>query len=169
MIDAAVSGSISAVEEGSLIIFVGGDQEAYEKAKPLLSTLGKVYYYLGASGNGSAMKLVANDILGVGMAAIAEAVRLGEKSGLHKSDIINVLSQTAVVAPGFKLKLENIKNDKYPPAFKLSLMLKDMDNILSQARKNELAVPVSAAAEQFYKKAAQQNLGDQDFSAVFEA
>jgi 3-hydroxyisobutyrate dehydrogenase-like beta-hydroxyacid dehydrogenase len=168
MIDAAVSGSIGAAEEGNLVIFVGGDREAYEKSKPILDILGSKSHYLGESGSGSIMKLVANTVLGIGMAGIAEAIRLGERAGLDKNKIADVLGQTAVVAPGFKLKLENIKKDEYEPAFKLSLMLKDMDNILDQAGQVGSAVPVSTAAEQLYKKAADQNLADQDFSIVFK-
>lgn len=169
MIDAAVSGSIVPAEEGSLVIFIGGDEEVYERNKPILEVLGKALHYLGKSGSGSAMKLVANDVLGIGMTALAEAVRIGEASGLARNAIIDVLNQTAVVAPAFKLKLENMKNGEYPPAFKLSLMLKDMDNILAKAEENDLSLPVSAAAQRLYKKASDENLADKDFSSVFEA
>jgi 3-hydroxyisobutyrate dehydrogenase len=168
MIDAAVSGSIVPAEEGSLVIFVGGDQEAYEKSKPILAVLGKESHYLGVSGSGSIMKLVVNDVLGIGMAGIAEAIRLGESAGLEKNKVVDILGQTAVVAPGFKLKLENIKKDEYPPAFKLELMLKDMDNVLRQAREDKVSLPVSEAADQLYKEALNQDLADKDFSAVFE-
>jgi 3-hydroxyisobutyrate dehydrogenase-like beta-hydroxyacid dehydrogenase len=169
MIDAAVSGSIIPAEEGSLVIFIGGDEEAYTESKPILEILGKTLHYLGKSGNGSAMKLVVNDVLGIGMAALAEAVRLGEASELARGEVIDVLTQTAVVAPAFKLKLENMKNAEYPPAFKLSLMLKDMDNILAAAEEDDLSLPVSAAARQLYAKARDENFADKDFSAVFEA
>jgi len=169
MIDAAVSGSVLPAEEGNLVIFIGGDEGAYTESKPILTILGKRLHYLGQSGNGSVMKLVANDVLGIGMAALAEAVRLGEASGLTKDEVIDVLLQTAVVAPAFKLKLENMKRDEYLPAFKLSLMLKDMDNILATAEDHDVSVPVSTAARGLYKKASDQNFVNNDFSAVFEA
>ena len=82
MIDAAVSGSVPQVDEGSLVIFVGGEQETFERCRPILEVLGKNTFYMGGSGMGTTMKLVANTLLGLGMQALAEAIALGEKAGL---------------------------------------------------------------------------------------
>ena len=82
MIDAAVSGSVPQVEQGSLVIFVGGEQETYQQCKPILDILGQSSFYMGPSGMGTTMKLVVNTLLGLGMQALAEAIALGEKAGL---------------------------------------------------------------------------------------
>ena len=67
MIDAAVSGSVPQVDQGSLVIFVGGEQKTYQQCKPLLDVLGKNSFSMGASGMGTTMKLVVNTLLGLGM------------------------------------------------------------------------------------------------------
>ncbi len=125
MIDAAVSGSVPQVEQGSLVIFVGGEQETYQQCKPILDVLGKSSSYMGASGMGTTMKLVVNTLLGLGMQALAEAIVLGEKAGIEKKLLLDVLGQTTVLTPGQKSKLENVKREQYPNNFALSLMHKD--------------------------------------------
>src|SRR5438105_1813286 len=69
MIDAAVSGSVPQVEQGSLVIFVGGERETYQRCKPILDILGQNSFYMGPSGMGTTMKLVVNTLLGLGMQA----------------------------------------------------------------------------------------------------
>src|SRR5436309_11285539 len=83
MIDAAVSGSVPQVDQGSLVIFVGGEQKTYQECKPLLAVLGTNSFYMGASGMGTTMKLVVNTLLGLSMQALAEAIALGDKAGLE--------------------------------------------------------------------------------------
>lgn len=166
MLDAAISGSTPALEKGEVIIFVGGDKEMYEKYKPILDLFSKMSFYMGESGKGETMKLVANTLLGIEMAAIAEAVRLGETLGLEKSRIIDVIGNTAVIPAGLKGKLENLKQENYPTQFKAELMQKDLDNILEEANANNLKMPLSEAADKEYAETSKQN-PDQDFSAVF--
>ncbi len=133
MIDAAVSGSVPQVDQGSLVIFVGGEQETYEQCKPILDVLGQNSFSMGASGMGTTMKLVVNTLLGLGMQALAEAIALGEKAGIEKGLLLDVLGQTAVLTPGQKSKLENVRREQYPTNFALSLMHKDFSLVLSQA------------------------------------
>ena len=76
MLDASASGSTPQAEEGSLVVFVGGERSAYEQWRPALDVIGNHIFYLGASGAGATMKLVANSLLGAGMQALAEALVL---------------------------------------------------------------------------------------------
>lgn len=166
MLDAAISGSTPALEKGEVLVLVGGNREIYEEYKPLLDLFSKMTFYMGESGKGETMKLVVNTLLGIEMAAIAESVRLGEILGLERSRVLDVLSSTAVIAPGLKGKLENLKQEKYPTQFKTGLMQKDLDNILEEAKANNLKMPLSEAAEKEYVETSKQN-PEQDFSAVF--
>jgi len=167
MIDAAVSGSVPQVEQGSLVIFVGGDQQTYEQCKPILDVLGENSFYMGASGMGSTMKLVVNTLLGLGMQALAEAIALGEKAGLEKGLLLDVLGQTTVLTPGQKSKLENAKREEYPTNFALSLMHKDLSLVLSQAYDLSVSIPATAAAQQMYT-AAMAKGRDADFSLMIQ-
>ncbi len=167
MIDAAVSGSVPQVEQGSLVIFVGGDHQTYEQCKPILDVVGENSFYMGASGMGTTMKLVVNTLLGLGMQALAEAIALGEKAGLEKGLLLDVLGQTTVLTPGQKSKLENVKREEYPTNFALSLMHKDFSLVLSQAYDLSVSMPATAAAQQMYT-AAMAKGRDADFSLMIQ-
>lgn len=148
LLDAAVSGSTPQVEAGTITLLVGGDQTVYERCLPILSTLTDRCFYMGPSGMGTSMKLVVNTLLGVGIQVLAEAVALGEKAGLEKGRLIDVLAQTAVISPRQKLALENVRREEYPTTFALQLMHKDFGLILREADALRVPMPVTAAAEQ---------------------
>ncbi len=113
------------------------------------------------------MKLVVNDLLGVGMQALAEAIALGQKAGIEKNVLMDVLEQTAVLTPGQKGKLANVKSGQYPAQFALSLMHKDFGLILSQAAEDSVAMPATAVAQQMYT-AAMANGKHADFSIMIQ-
>jgi 3-hydroxyisobutyrate dehydrogenase len=172
VLDAPVSGSTPQAEQGQLVIFVGGDEDVFQKCQPILAVLGSKTLYLGANGSGTTMKLCVNALLGLGVQALAEAITLGEKGGLARERLIQVLSETAVISPSQKSKLENARTEQYPAAFPLRLMHKDFGLILETAR--ELSVPMPAtdaaarvaAAEHDRQVAAH---SDEDFSVVVRA
>jgi 3-hydroxyisobutyrate dehydrogenase len=166
-IDAAVSGSVPQVEQGSLVIFIGGEHKTYQECKPLLDVLGQNSFFMGASGMGTTMKLVVNTLLGLGMQALAEAIALGEKAGLEKGLLLDVLGQTAVLTPGQKSKLDNVRREQYPTNFALSLMHKDLSLVLSRAYDLSVSMPATAAAQQMYT-AAMATGRDADFSIMIQ-
>ncbi|HEY7419119.1 MAG TPA: NAD(P)-dependent oxidoreductase [Ktedonobacteraceae bacterium] len=167
MIDAAVSGSVPQVEQGSLVIFVGGEQETYERCKHILDVLGKQNIYLGSSGKGTTMKLVVNLLLGLGRQALAEALVLGEKAGLEREQLIDVLKQTAVVSPRQQADLEHVWQREYPADFALALMHKDFHLILDEAFEVSAPVPMTAVAQQI-AAAAMRSVGEEDASAIIQ-
>src|SRR5213078_4098426 len=167
MIDAAVSGSVPQVDQGSLVIFVGGEHKTYEQCKSILDVLGHNSFYMGASGMGTTMKLVVNTLLGLGMQALAEAVALGEKAGLEKDVLLDVLGQTAVLTAGQKSKLDNVRREQYPTQFALSLQHKDFSLVLSQAYDLSVSMPTTAAAQQMYTAAIAKGM-DEDFSIMIQ-
>jgi 3-hydroxyisobutyrate dehydrogenase len=167
MIDAPVSGSVLQVEQGSLVIFVGGGEETYRRCRPILEILGKNIFYMGSSGMGTTMKLVVNTLLGLGMQALAEAIALGAKAGLKKSLLVDVLEQTAVLSAVQKAKLANVKRDQYPTQFALSLMYKDFGLVLREAAEVSVSMPATAAAQQMYTAAIAKGM-DEDFSIMIK-
>ncbi|HLI09188.1 MAG TPA: NAD(P)-dependent oxidoreductase [Ktedonobacteraceae bacterium] len=165
MLDAAVSGSVPQVESGDLVIFVGGEQQVYEKCQPILQVLGHKIFHMGGNGMGTTMKLVVNTLLGLSIQALAEAFSLGEKAGLDKKQLIEVLDQTAVLSPSIRSKLENVQNEVYPVNFALSLMYKDFSLILQEAHEREVPMPATAAAHQMFAAASAEGVAG-DFSAI---
>jgi 3-hydroxyisobutyrate dehydrogenase-like beta-hydroxyacid dehydrogenase len=165
VLDVTISGSTPAAEQGALTLFGGGDHACFDAAESIFRAIAQKYFYLGPSGSGATMKLVANTLLGIGMQAIAEAVALGEKAGLDRNRLLDVLSQTAVVAPAHVGKLERAKSSDYSPQFPLRLMNKDFGLILRLAAAVGAQMPATEAAFEVNTKQSEQG-NEQDFSAV---
>jgi 3-hydroxyisobutyrate dehydrogenase len=165
VLDVTISGSTPAAENGLLTLFGGGNKECFDATESIFRVIAKKYFYLGPSGSGATMKLVVNTLLGIGMQAIAEAVALGEKAGLERNRLLDVLSQTAVVAPAHVGKLQRAMKSDYSPQFPIRLMNKDFGLILNLAAAVGARMPAADAA--FEINARQSDDGaEQDFSAV---
>ena len=165
VLDVAISGSTPAAEAGILTLLVGGNRELFGAAEPIFQAVAKRYFLLGGSGSGTAMKLVVNTLLGVGMQAIAEAVVLGEKAGLDRERLLEVLSQTPVIAPAHVGKLARAAINDYTPQFPLRLMHKDFQLILKAAAQQHLPMPATEAAFRVNSDELAHN-DEADFSAV---
>jgi 3-hydroxyisobutyrate dehydrogenase-like beta-hydroxyacid dehydrogenase len=113
------------------------------------------------------MKLVANTLLGVEMQAIAEAIALGQKEGLDRHRLLEVLAHTAVIAPAHAGKLSRADGGDYSPQFPISLMNKDFRLILDAAAAASVPMPATAAALQMNTAQMAENRAE-DFSAVIK-
>jgi 3-hydroxyisobutyrate dehydrogenase-like beta-hydroxyacid dehydrogenase len=165
VLDVTISGSTPTAEHGLLTLFGGGSKERFDASESIFRVIAKKYFYLGPNGSGATMKLVVNTLLGIGMQAIAEAVALGEKAGLDRIRMLDVLSQTAVVAPAHVGKLQRAMSRDYSPQFPIRLMNKDFGLILELASTVGARMPAAGAA--FEINARQSDEGaEQDFSAV---
>jgi 3-hydroxyisobutyrate dehydrogenase len=167
VLDVAISGSTPFAEQGTLTLLGGGDASTLEACEPIFSALAKQYFHLGSSGSGTTMKLVVNALLGVNMQAIAEAVAFGEKAGLNRKLLLEVLAKTAVVAAAHQNKLLRAEHDDYSPQFPLKLMNKDFGLILGKAAEVGAPMPLTAAAHQINAARTAVN-GEEDFSSVID-
>jgi 3-hydroxyisobutyrate dehydrogenase len=165
VLDVTISGSTPAAENGLLTLFGGGNKEYFDGAESIFRVIAQRYFYLGPCGSGATMKLVVNTLLGIGMQAIAEAVALGENAGLDRNRLLDVLSQTAVVAPAHVGKLQRAMNRDYSPQFPIRLMNKDFGLILELASVVGARMPAAGAAFEINARQADEG-GEQDFSAV---
>jgi 3-hydroxyisobutyrate dehydrogenase len=165
VLDVTMSGSTPVAEKGLLTLFGGGNKECFDAAESIFRVIAQKYFHVGPSGSGATMKLVVNTLLGIGMQAIAEAVALGEKAGLDRNRLLDVLAQTAVVAPAHMGKLQRAMKSDYSPQFPIRLMNKDFGLILGLAAAVGARMPAAGAA--FEINARQSDEGaEQDFSAV---
>ncbi len=165
VLDVAISGSTPAAEQGTVTLLAGGSQDLFDAAEPIFQSIAKQYFLLGGPGSGTAMKLVVNTLLGIGMQAIAEAVVLGEKTGLNRERLLEVLSKTAVIAPAHVGKLARVAINDYTPQFPLRLMNKDFQLILKEAAEAHIPMPVTEAAFRVNAEELAHHNED-DFSAV---
>ena len=165
VLDVAISGSTPAAEQGTLTLLAGGNQDLFRAAEPIFQAIAKQYFLLGGPGSGTAMKLVVNTLLGVGMQAIAEAVVLGETVGLNRERLLEVLSKTAVIAPAHVGKLARVAINDYSPQFPLRLMNKDFQLILKAAAEAHTPMLATEAAFRVNSDELARDHED-DFSAV---
>jgi 3-hydroxyisobutyrate dehydrogenase len=172
VLDAPVSGSTPQAEQGQLVVFVGGEPPVYERCRPVLGVLGKASLYMGPSGSGLTTKLCVNALLGMGIQALAEAIALGERSGLQRGRLLEALAETSVLSPSQRSKFDNIQRDVYPATFPQRLMFKDFGLILQRALELAVAMPATAAAAQVaateHAREAAAHVDD-DLSAVVRA
>lgn len=175
MLDAPVSGGVTGAEAATLTIMVGGEEQIFERAKPILNLLGKNIIYTGAAGNGQVAKICNNMILGISMIAVSEAFTLGEKLGLEAKKLFDVCSHSSGecwsmthYSPVPNL-IENVpSNRQYQPGFTAKMMLKDL--LLSQQAANSVKAitPLGAEATHLYEKFVAQGNAEIDFSAIIK-
>jgi 3-hydroxyisobutyrate dehydrogenase-like beta-hydroxyacid dehydrogenase len=164
MLDAPVLGSIKEATDGTLKVFAGGSDEAYERWAPVLKDMGSPRH-IGPLGAGASMKVVVNSTLMALMTALAEALALGDALGLEQSALFDVLADSPIGVPA-RSKRDRIESGQYPANFKLALAGKDAALILKEARRVGLDLPLAAAADAYMQAAEVAGLGDLDYSAV---
>ena len=162
-LDAPVSGSVKQADEGTLVIMVGGDEKAFEQAKPILEKMGKLTMLVGNIGAGNKAKLVINTMLSVYSQGLAEAVLFAEQNGIKTVDLITLLNNGAMGSPYIKIKGDAIINNNYAAAFALKHIAKD----LRLAKDIGLKSPLGNVAYQTFQDA-EAKLGDEDIIAVIK-
>jgi 3-hydroxyisobutyrate dehydrogenase-like beta-hydroxyacid dehydrogenase len=164
VVDSPVRGSVPEASGGKLDIFVGATDEAFERVREILESLGTVRH-IGGPGAGAAAKMVTNSALGAAIAAVGEALSLGEIFGLDHTVVLDVLADSPV-GPTARAKRANIESDTYPPSFKLRLALKDMRLVTEAALGAGRDLKLADASRAWLDEAAEAGAGDLDFSAV---
>jgi 3-hydroxyisobutyrate dehydrogenase-like beta-hydroxyacid dehydrogenase len=164
VLDAPVLGSTPQAEAGQLQVFVGGDDERYERWAPVLGALGPCRH-VGPSGAGAAMKLVANATLGTTLAALGEVLALGEALGLERGAVFDVLSLTPLGGQADRRR-SAAESGEHPLHFRLALAEKDLAVITDAARAHGRQLPLTEAARAWYDRAVDAGLGEEDYSRI---
>ncbi len=167
MLDCPLSGTGAQAETRDLAIFASGDPAAYERCRDPFAGFARVSHYLGAFGNGSRMKFVANLLVAVHNVATAEAIVLGTKAGLDPQRILEVIASGAGTSRIFELRGPMMANGAYRPASATTQMFqKDSSIIAAFARALGVDTPMLAAAAPLYDEAAALGYGEDDVAAV---
>jgi 3-hydroxyisobutyrate dehydrogenase-like beta-hydroxyacid dehydrogenase len=167
LLDTPVLGSVSVVESGTLIVMVGGDQSALDRARPVLETFAKSIFHLGDVGAGATIKLVVNSLVHSLNVAVSEALVLAEKAGLDRETVYDIFEAGAVGAPYVKYKREAfLKPGEVPVAFSLGLVAKDQELIHALAELTGTRMDQAEASRQLVAEAVQAGLGEWDTSEV---
>ena len=175
MVDAPVSGGIAAANGGTLTFMVGGSAEAFAKAEPILSAMGKAVIHAGASGAGQAAKICNNMILGATMIATCEAFSLAEKLGLDLQTFFEISSKASgqswsmtAYCPVPGVGPQSPADNGYQGGFAAGLMLKDLKLAMEAARAAGAKVPMGQRAEELYEAFANAGNAGVDFSGIIK-
>jgi 3-hydroxyisobutyrate dehydrogenase/2-hydroxy-3-oxopropionate reductase len=167
LIDTPVSGSVSTVQSGQLLVMAGGDEAALDRALPVLGTFASRVIPLGPLGSGATMKLVVNSMVHALNAALAEALVLAEKAGVERTAAYEVIAASAVAAPFVVYKRAAYEHpDDTPVAFALDLVAKDLDLAARLAARVGAEAPQLATNRAVVQRALEAGLGQADLSAL---
>jgi L-threonate 2-dehydrogenase len=167
LLDCPLSGTGAQALNRDLVVFASGERTAVERCAQVFAGFARLTQYLGAFGNGSKMKFVANLLVAIHNVATAEAMALGIKAGLAPEDIVKVIGSGAGTSRVFELRAPLMAKAHYLPAtMKIDIWQKDMAVIGEFAKELGVAVPTFAATVPVYNAAMGQGLGDQDTAAV---
>jgi 3-hydroxyisobutyrate dehydrogenase-like beta-hydroxyacid dehydrogenase len=167
-LDAPVSGSRPKAEAGTLTIMVGGEPEAFDRARALLGAMGALVLHVGPHGHGSMAKLINNTLAAVNAAALAEGLVLARAAGLDVDKLLEVVAAGSGESAMRALKAEPMLEGRFEPLFKLGHMLKDVNYFLAEADRLGALPRVAASAGQAYVDAKEQGHSEDDFAAVIE-
>lgn len=167
LLDTPVSGSVSTVEAGALLVMAGGDASALERARPALEAIASRIVHLGPLGAGATMKLVVNAMVHALNGALAEALVLAEKAGLDRASAYDVIAASAVGAPFVTYKRDAyLSPEATPVAFALNLVAKDLALADALAARVAAPMPQLATNREVVRRAVAAGLGDADLSAL---
>jgi 3-hydroxyisobutyrate dehydrogenase-like beta-hydroxyacid dehydrogenase len=167
MLEAPVSGSVPAVEAGTLVAFVGGDAAVLEQARPVLEGLCQKIVHMGGNGQGISTKIAINLSLTIQLVALFEGLLLAERSGVPRAAALDAMLNSAIAAPAMKYRAPFIFKMPDEVWFSVAMMEKDVDLALEMG--DELGVPLQTArlSRDVLAKAHTMGYSEQDFAAVF--
>ena len=168
-LDAPVSGGEIGAREGTLSIMVGGPEDVFQRALPLLEKMGKNINLVGAVGSGQVCKVANQIIVGLTIEAVAEAFVLAKQAGADLSKVRNALLGGFAQSRILEVHGQRMIEGTFKPGFMLKLHRKDLNLATDAGKALQVALPNTAATSQLMNAALALGLGDKDHSALFAA
>ncbi len=167
MIDAPVSGGAAKAASGQMTVMASGAPENFAKAEDVFNAIAQKVYRLGdAPGAGSKVKMINQLLAGVHIAAAAEAMAMGIRSGADPAVLYEVISNSAGASWMFQNRVPHILAGDYTPLSAINIFVKDLGIVLDTAKKSAFPLPLTATAHQMFMMAAAAGRGGEDDSAV---
>ena len=165
-IDAPVSGGQQGAENGRLTVMCGGEADVFEKSREIMAVYAQAVTLMGDAGAGQLTKMV-NQICIAGLVqGLSEGLYFAEKAGLDQNRVIDVISKGAAGSWQMVNRHQTMIDDHYEHGFAIDWMRKDLDICLSQGRKINAKLPVTALVDQFYAEVQSMGGGRWDTSAL---
>ena len=168
-LDAPVSGGVAGAAKGTLTIMVGGPEETVARVRAIFEVLGQKIYHVGPVGSGDAVKIVNNLLLGINMAAVAEALVLGVKCGLKPEVLYDIISVSSGSSYALQAKVPNfVLKGNFEPGFAVDLQYKDLELAVQTGKELQVPLYLTNGAQQVYETSRAAGLGRKDISAVIQ-
>jgi len=165
-LDGPVSGGQAGAENGLLTVMCGGEQEAFNRAKPLMESYGRAVTLIGQSGAGQLAKMV-NQICIAGLVqGLSEGVNFGMKAGLDMDVVLGVISKGAAQSWQMENRGSTMVQGEFDFGFAVDWMRKDLRIVLQEGERNGARLPTTALIDQFYKNVQQDGGGRWDTSSL---
>tara|TARA_B100000123_G_scaffold20654_1_gene14513 strand:+ start:79 stop:945 length:867 start_codon:yes stop_codon:yes gene_type:complete len=167
-LDAPVSGGQAGAENGALTVMVGGDENPYKKAEPIIDCYSKKIKLLGPAGNGQLCKMV-NQICIAGLVqGLSEAINFGLNAKLNMYDVIEVISKGAAQSWQMENRYKTMIEDKFDYGFAVDWMRKDLKIAMEEAQKNNSPLPITKIIDEFYGEVQKQGGNRWDTSSLIK-
>ncbi|UQZ86155.1 2-(hydroxymethyl)glutarate dehydrogenase [Paenibacillus konkukensis] len=167
-LDAPVSGGTTGAAAGTLSIMVGGRQEDFKEALPVLEKLGSNIYHVGGTGSGTIVKLLNQLMVGIHTQAASEALALGEEMGVQADVLVPILTNSFAQSRILERHYSQfISRSEYAPGFALKLLHKDVGLAQQMASGRSMDIPLGRHVLQLLSEAADTGLAAQDMSAMY--
>ena len=168
LVDAPVSGSVSTLEEGRLSIMVGGTEEAFAQAEPILRDVGPKVTHVGRNGQALLLKIAINLSLHVQMVAFCEGLLLAEKDGIDREVAVGAMLSSVIASPMLKYRGPFVLEMPDEAWFDCDMMQKDMVLALEAGRQLDVPMPTTAASNELLTAARAMGIGHNDFAIVYD-
>jgi 3-hydroxyisobutyrate dehydrogenase-like beta-hydroxyacid dehydrogenase len=165
-LDAPCTGSKPGAEKATLTFMIGGEQAAFEKAKPYFEIMGKLFYYCGAAGQGLQAKLTQNLVLANIMQAFAEGMVLAAKGGVPPQLMLEILDNSAAKSGLISFKAPYILARDFKTNFAAKWMAKDVGLALETGKAMDVPLPATALTEQMLRATIAKGWGEDDFCSM---
>jgi putative dehydrogenase len=167
MIDCPLSGTGAQAKTGDVVVYASGEKAAIERCGPIFATFSRSCFNLGAFGNGSRLKFIANHLVAIHNVASAEAMVLAMKAGLDPKQVVEVIRAGAGSSRTFEMRAPLMAENRYePPTMQLDTWFKDMDIIDAFARGMKTPTPLFDSTRAIYAAASSMGYGAVDTASV---
>jgi 3-hydroxyisobutyrate dehydrogenase-like beta-hydroxyacid dehydrogenase len=168
MIDAPVSGSVPAAQNGTLSIMAGGPDEAFQAVAPLLDRLGSKVTHVGGNGQGLLLKLAINISLATQMLAFSEGLLLAERGGINPELAARAMAASPIGSPMLQARVPLVLDLPEHAWFDMQFMHKDIRLALEAARESGVPLPAATAADSMLSQAEELGYGRRDIAGLFQ-
>ncbi|MCU7939877.1 MAG: 2-hydroxy-3-oxopropionate reductase [gamma proteobacterium symbiont of Bathyaustriella thionipta] len=168
-LDAPVSGGEVGAKAGSLTIMVGGNQDAFDNAKPLFDVMGQNITLVGGNGDGQTCKVSNQIIVALNIQAVSEALLFASKAGADPAKVREALMGGFASSKILEVHGERMVKGTFDPGFRISLHQKDLNIALSGARELKMSLPNTSTAQEMFNSCAALGGSDWDHSAMIKA